>query len=324
MTHKGLRTGLYDFRVNPDINVFVGCGLGGTSLVNANVALEPETRVFENSAWPRALRDDITKGLKQGFERANQMLGVTPYPDDAPNLLKHAALKKSGEGMDTCRMYRPPISVTFKDGVNPAGLSQKACTLCGDCVSGCNVTAKNTVLMNYLPDAVHHGAEIFTSVSVRRIVKDNGRWVVYFQHLEAGREAFDAPTQFVTADHVILGAGSLGSTEILLRSQQAGLSLSDQLGRHFTGNGDVLGFAYNCDEPINGIGWGNRGNRDNDPVGPTITGIIDCRDRNVLNDGWVIEEGSLPGALAKLIPPVFRLAAKTVGQDTDFGIADAA
>ena len=128
LTHKGNRTGLYDFRVNPDINVFVGCGLGGTSLVNANVALEPEPRVFENSAWPRALRDDITRGLKQGFERANQMLGVTPYPDDAPNLLKHAALKKSGEGMDICRMYRPPISVTFKDSVNPAGLSQKACS----------------------------------------------------------------------------------------------------------------------------------------------------------------------------------------------------
>ena len=98
LTHMGTRTGLYDFRVNPDINVFVGCGLGGTSLVNANVALEPEPRVFENSAWPQALRDDITKGLKYGFERANEMLGVTPYPADAPNLPKYAALKKRVRG----------------------------------------------------------------------------------------------------------------------------------------------------------------------------------------------------------------------------------
>ena len=149
--------------------------------------------------------------------------------------------------------------------------------------------------MNYLPDAVHHGAEIFTSVGVRRVVKDNGRWVVHFQQLEAGREVFNAPTQFVTADHVILGAGSLGSTEILLRSQQGLPIMRCQLGRHFTGNGDVLGFAYNCDDPINGIGWGDREDRPDEPVGPTITGIIDCRDHDVLNDGWIIEEGALPG-----------------------------
>src|SRR5271154_4248917 len=35
----GSRTGLYDLRLSDDINVFCGCGLGGTSLVNANVSL---------------------------------------------------------------------------------------------------------------------------------------------------------------------------------------------------------------------------------------------------------------------------------------------
>ena len=47
-THIGSRTGLYDLRVNQDINVFVGCGLGGTSLVNANVSLRAEPRVFDD------------------------------------------------------------------------------------------------------------------------------------------------------------------------------------------------------------------------------------------------------------------------------------
>jgi NAD-dependent dihydropyrimidine dehydrogenase PreA subunit len=41
------------------------------------------------------------------------------------------------------------INVTFTDHVNHVGVEQKACTLCGDCVSGCNYAAKNTVLMNY-------------------------------------------------------------------------------------------------------------------------------------------------------------------------------
>src|SRR4249920_785594 len=30
----GSKTGLFDFHINPDINVLVGCGLGGTSLIN--------------------------------------------------------------------------------------------------------------------------------------------------------------------------------------------------------------------------------------------------------------------------------------------------
>ena len=319
----GNRTGLYDFRLNEDINVFVGCGLGGTSLVNANVVLKPDPRVFEDTAWPKELRDDVAGGLEQGYNRAKHMLGAAPYPKDAPPLAKYDALMKSGKAMDTCKSYAPAISVTFKDGLNSAGFQQKACTNCGDCVSGCNVGAKNTVLMNYLPDAVHHGAEIFTCIGVRQVEKNNGRWVVYYQYLESGDEKFDAPTRFVTADHVILSAGSLGSTEILLRSRERGLSVSNQVGHHFTGNGDVLGFAYNCDEKINGIGWGNRGIMPDSHVGPTISGIIDCRNKQQLEEGYVIEEGALPGALANVIPLVFQVAAKAIGKDTDIGVVDA-
>ena len=317
------RLGMYDFHLNDDINVFVGCGLGGTSLVNANVVLRPEPRVFEDDAWPQELRDDAGAGLEQGFQRAKKMLGAAPYPQDQPRLAKHEALMKSAKVMVGCSSYAPEISVSFKDGPNAAGFDQKACTSCGDCVSGCNVGAKNTVLMNYLPDAVHHGAEIYTCVAVVRLEKKNDRWVIHFQQLETGSEVFDSPTSFVTADHVVVAAGSLGSTEILLRSQQNGLSLSRQVGHHFTGNGDVLGFAYNCDENINGIGWGHRKNLAENPVGPTISGIIDGRKKEPLDAGWVIEEGALPGALANIMPLVFQLAAKAIGKDTDAGVVDA-
>ena len=51
----GSRTGLYDMRINDDINVFCGCGLGGTSLVNANVSLpaEPRAREFGSLRLPK-------------------------------------------------------------------------------------------------------------------------------------------------------------------------------------------------------------------------------------------------------------------------------
>jgi cholesterol oxidase len=61
--HVGSRTGMFDMRQNGDINVFVGCGLGGTSLLNASVSLKPDPRVFEDTRWPQTVRDDVDAGL---------------------------------------------------------------------------------------------------------------------------------------------------------------------------------------------------------------------------------------------------------------------
>ena len=125
------------------------------------------------------------------------------------------------------KFYRLPINVTFQGGVNHVGVMQNACTLCGDCVAGCNYSAKNTTLMNYLPDAHNHGAEIYTEAAVERVEPREGRWVVYYRRIDPGLERFRSPLLFVTADLVVLAAGSLGSTEILLRSRDAGLPMSD-------------------------------------------------------------------------------------------------
>ena len=317
----GSRTGLYDVRMNDDINVFLGCGLGGTSLVNANVSLPAEPWVFDDPAWPAAFRQDVPTLLQQGFDRAKEMLGATPYPADFPTLAKLTALEQSATAVPGT-FYRPPINVTFKDGVNQAGVPQKACILCGDCVTGCNHHAKNTTLMNYLPDARNHGAEIFVEVGVRFVERRDGQWFVHYQPLETGREAFDAPTLFVTADLVVLSAGALGSTEILLRSKARGLLVSNKLGHNFSGNGDVLAFSYNSDQAIDGIGFGNRDPKGRPPVGPCITGIIDERKVLPFETGMVIEEGSLPGPIASFLPVPLAQTAAIMGKDTDTGLQD--
>lgn len=327
--HEGPRTGLYDMRLSDDLNAFVGCGLGGTSLVNANVSLPAEPRVFEDPAWPQEVRDDVPTRFEGWYERARAMLRPQSYPTDYPRLAKLDALETSAKGIEEGgtspgRFYRPPINVTFEDRVNEAGEQQRACVLCGDCVSGCNHRAKNTVLMNYLPDARNAGAHIFTRCAVRHVERSDERWAVRFQLLETGREAFHAPTLSVEADVVILAAGTLGSTEIMLRSKAVGLAVSDQLGKRLTGNGDVLAFAYNADREVNGIGFGNRSPEQLEPVGPCITGIIDLRERPTLNDGMVIEEGAVPGGMGGYMPGMLAAASKLEGRDTDRGIADRA
>ncbi len=319
--HLGSETDLFDLRVNDDINVVIGSGLGGTSLINANVAVRAEDRVFDDPRWPKAFRDDLSTLVEEGYQHAEAMLKPNPYPMTAPRLPKLAAIEKSAACMNQ-KTYRLPINVNFETKTNHVGVHQEACNYCGDCVSGCNVSAKNTTLMNYLPDAKNHGAEIFTQVAVRRLERQNGRWLVHYQILNSGREKFDAPTLFVSADTVMLGAGSLGSTEILLRSKAAGLALSDQVGAHFSGNADVLGFGYNNDSEINAIGFGDKDPEKMSPVGPCITGIIDMRHQDNLDDGLVIEEGSLPGALSGVLPLAFSTASKLVGKDTDEGFVD--
>ncbi|HVQ38164.1 MAG TPA: GMC oxidoreductase, partial [Pyrinomonadaceae bacterium] len=74
------------------------------------------------------------------------------------------------------------------------------------------------------------------------------------------------------------------------------------------------------------IGFGHRPPVDNETVrqkvGPTITGIIDLRNKAKLEDGYVIEEGSIAGAFGGLVPGVFAAAAALLGKDTDGGIKD--
>src|SRR5215210_7221042 len=79
--HVGSRTALVDVRFHRDMNVLVGCGLGGTSLINANVALEAEPAVFDDPAWPQEIRDDLHTRVADGVERAREMLGSNPYPE---------------------------------------------------------------------------------------------------------------------------------------------------------------------------------------------------------------------------------------------------
>lgn len=233
----GSPTGLYDLKVNDDMNALVGCGLGGTSLINANVALELDKKVFNQEAWPAEYRDGSL--LQPYYDRARQMLSPTPYPRDDLNKLD--ALKKSAAAMDT-KFYKPPINVTFKSRINAFNVEQTACVNCGDCCSGCNYSSKNTTQMNYLPDAKNHGAEIVCEARVEKLSKnrDHG-WTVHITDLSKPGSA----EKTITADNVMLCAGTFGSTEILLRSRSDSLKFSDTLGKRFSGNGDVLAFGYN-------------------------------------------------------------------------------
>ena len=303
---------LFDFRVSGDISVLVGCGLGGTSLINANVCLRPEARVFADPCWPAELRADVDTRLAAGFSRAEAMLRPAKYPEGLAQPAKLRTLTRASKAMGLPGGPLP-IAVNFTEDREVAGLRQQACKLCGDCVTGCNHEAKNTVAATYLPDAHAHGAEIFTQVSVRRLERSGSQWLVYYDCPGVGRDKFEAAEMFVRADLVIVAAGTLGSTELLLRSKDAGLKLSERVGARFSGNGDVIGFGFNQKDHVDAIGWGDRPYTPDTPVGPTLTGMIDAREQEQLADGFIVQDGAIPGAIGRLCVGGLTAAAAAFG-----------
>jgi cholesterol oxidase len=205
-----------------------------------------------------------------------------------------------------------PITVASADQTSPAGVRQAACTRCGNCFTGCNVGAKNTTVTHVLPDAVRAGARLITGLTVLEVWPLAGeasraasgepyRWAVRM----ALTDGLSSPSRrdgiVVRARTVVLAAGALGSTEILLRSRQ--LKVSPWLGKRFSTNGDALAMGWGLAAPTHGMAEPDEASRPTaQRVGPTITGMlapniqVNGQSRRVL-----VEEGAVPSALTQAV-----------------------
>ncbi len=300
----GSPSGLYDVRLGEDMHVLVGCGVGGGSLINAGVALRPDPRVFHDPAWPEEIAMDGL--LEVGYARATRW--VRPARDPlAAERTKYQALAKARPALGWGSLVAAPVAVSFAETVNSAGISQPACTRCGDCCGGCNVGAKNTVALTYLPEAARHGAEIFALAKVQHIARSgDGSWQVHLTRLDAATAGNGKDGKVIVgADMVVLAAGTLGSTEILLRSHANGLPVSDRVGQRFSANGDIIAFGYGGKTRINAIGVGHPARVEGLDVGASVSGQIEIIDEADLSHSLTIQEGVLPSALAPLLPVLF-------------------
>ena len=227
--------------------------------------------------------------------------------DGARTLQKYQALEKASDALPA-RASAAPVTVSFADTVNPAGVVQPACTLCGDCCSGCNVGAKNTVYLTYLHDAAAHGAHMFTGTTVDHIERVKNGWRINYRARNDGKTSVT-----VEAPIVILAAGTLGSTEILLRSQARGLALSERIGHGFSANGDIIAFGYGAREKVNAIGVGHPAKVKVDTVGACVTGQVKLADTKRLEREMYLLEGAMPSPLAPLLPVAFIPGGRLLG-----------
>lgn len=303
-TAQGVRTGLFDVRVGPDVCAVVANGLGGGSLINAGVMAMPEPQVFEQAAWPDALRQDtaLLLDLAQGL---STRLGAQPCPTDQPRLAKHAALEALAGAL-------PGHGGTFKSV--PITVDWSSCQRCGDCATGCNHNAKRSLDKTLLATARRRGATLVTGASVQRLeALSNGGWRVWVEHTNPLLAAQTDRAFAVRARRVVLGAGTFGSTEILMRSRAHGLPTSGRLGEHFSSNGDVLAAVYGQASPVNAVADEHQAPGERE-VGPTITAMVDLRQAAHAGQttapglGHVVQELAVPGPLKRLFAELFTTA----------------
>ena len=269
---KGLY-GMFNVWSFAGIGALVSSGLGGGSLIYANVLLRKPEKWF--------VKEDLARGgyeywpvtraeLDPHYETAEAMLGGQVYPFEAITP-KTRAFRGVGETLGREFML-PKLAVTFANpdeepaiGVplreehpNLHGVPRYTCRLIGECDIGCNLGAKNTLDLNYLSEAKRRGAEIRTRCEVRSLAPRGGGYVVrYVEHdpADEGREIDTGdprvrPVRELTCDRLVLSAGTLGSTFLLLKSRRDFPDLSAKLGSRFGGNGDLLTFAIGAKRPL--------------------------------------------------------------------------
>ncbi len=241
------RLGMYGIQridLLKDVLVLSGAGVGGGSLVYANTLYEPHEAFFTDPQW--ADITDWRTELAPFYAVAKRMLGVTLAPADTPadSVMRHVASR-----LGVADTFRPtPVGVYLGEpGVETAdpyfggaGPRRSGCIFAGACMVGCRQNAKNSLDKNYLYLAEAGGAEVHARTEAIDLqAMPDGRWQVTAQTPGPRRHR---NLRTFTATHVVLAAGALGTTRLLLRLRQRGRlpDVSPRLGHLVRTNSEIL------------------------------------------------------------------------------------
>lgn len=227
-----------------EVLVLSGAGVGGGSLVYANTLYEPHDAFFTDPQWSQITGWRVE--LAPFYALAKRMLGVTESPADTP---ADHVLKTVGDRLGVSETFQPtPIGVylgtpgvemddPYFGGMGP---SRSGCIFCGACMVGCRHNAKNSLDKNYLYLAEANGAVVHPDCEVTDLRLVPGEfWEVTTRRPGPlgwrGRQRF-------TAEQIVLSAGALGTTSLLLALKERGHlpGISNQIGHLVRTNSEVI------------------------------------------------------------------------------------
>lgn len=294
--------GWLDLRFFRGMAVAQGAGVGGGSLCYSSVVMEADPERFAEG-WPAQIS---FQELAPYYEKVRQMLALSAIPEKQRThryqLLQRAAdklgYKERVESVPLAVAFDPDYSYDLPDPIHPKharsfvnaqGVQQGTCVHLGNCDIGCDVYAKNTLDLNYIPAAERHGAEVRPLHLVRYVEPAGTGYRVVWDEIRNG-ELIPGGAE---ADRVVLAAGSLGSTEILLRSRDQYRSLpklSRRLGHNWSANANFLSPAiYPKQVAVN------------QGIGPTISAGLNFMDGSIQGKRFFIEDDGFPNLLLNAV-----------------------
>lgn len=228
-----------------DVMAATAAGVGGGSLVYANTLYRPKAPFFDDPQWGHVT--DWRDELDEHYDQASRMLGVVENPHMTP---ADKAMRSVAEDLGVGETFRlTPVGVLFGDVegeqvVDPffggEGPTRTTCTLCGGCMTGCRVGAKNTLRKNYLHLAEQAGARVvpMTTAEVIRPRVDGGWDIDIKRTARLGRGG----RRTISAGQVVVAAGTLGTLRLLASSREAGAlaGLSPRLGDLVRTNSEAM------------------------------------------------------------------------------------
>ncbi len=236
----------------PDCLVLAGAGVGGGSLNYANTLYVPPEAFFRDRQWAHIT--DWQAELAPHYATAQRMLGVVTNPCEGP---VEALMREAATDLGVADTFRKtPVGVFFGEpgrrvpdpyfgGQGPA---RTGCTECGNCMVGCRVGAKNTLVKNYLALAERRGVTVEPLRTVTRLRPldpthpEEGYAVTTVRSGAWGRRR--AGERTVTAGQVVVAAGAWGTAQLLQAMRTDGLPhLSSRLGHLTRTNSEALGGA---------------------------------------------------------------------------------
>ncbi|MEV7240210.1 GMC family oxidoreductase [Streptomyces sp. NPDC093248] len=238
-----------------NVMVLAGAGVGGGSLNYANTLYVPPKAFFDDPQW-RGITD-WQQELKPYYDQAQRMLGVRLNPTMTPSDVHlKAAAERMGVG-DT--FHLAPVGVFFGDGKDADGTAQgrpgeqvddpyfggagparKACTECGECMTGCRHGAKNTLNENYLYLAEKAGAVVHPMTTVVSVTDDSrGGYAIATLPTDEKKKG---EGRLFTARKVVVAAGTYGTQTLLHRMKAGGQlpGISARLGDLTRTNSEAL------------------------------------------------------------------------------------
>jgi choline dehydrogenase-like flavoprotein len=244
-------TRAFDFVAGDGMSVLGGNCVGGGSVVYFAALPRAPRFVFERTGgtgkrlWPSAISRDK---LDPWYDRVSASIPVsqTDWNDVTyAGGLWGAICDHSGHTAN-------PV---------PVGVDNSKCVNCNWMMAGCKFDAKLSLLFNYLPAALAHGAQIRPLHEVQHISKnDNGDYRVHFNTIDEVDYRVSTGSGVIDAKIVIVAAGAGATPPILQRSEATLGKMPHGVGRYFSGNGERLNTAVINEERVKEVLGLERGN----------------------------------------------------------------